>query len=207
MVHVKDSSDWRLKREIFLWLEDQLGPLAIGISIDLFASRTNAHLPEYCSWRPDPAALAVDALSIKWQGHFPYMFPPFALIPHCLEKLRHEKVSAALIAPVWPNQVWFPQLLWSLIDYPVLLPPTQDILTDPEGHSHPMIVEGHLPLAAWLVSGIPGSLKDFQMQLLPSSRNPGNFPRNQPTQVLGVNRIVGVLNGTSIPFQPLSETS
>ena len=70
-----------------------------------------------------------------------------------------------------------------------------------------MIVEGHLPLAAWLVSGIPGSLKDFQMQLLPSSGNPGDFPQNQPTQVPGVNGIVGVLNGTSIPFQPLTKTS
>ena len=200
---MKDSSGWRLKREIFLLLEDQLGPFPI----DLFASRTNAHLQEYCSWRPDPAALAVDALSIKWQGHFPYMLPPFALIPHNLEKLRHEKVSAVLIAPVWPNQVWFPQLLRRLIYYPVLLPPTQDILMEPEGYSHPMIVEGHLPLAAWLVSGIPGSLKDFQMQLLPSSGNLGDFLRNQPTQVPAVNGIVGVLNGTSIPFQPLSETS
>ena len=52
-------------------LEDQLGPF----SIDLFASRTNAHLPEYCGWRPDPAALAVDALSIKWQGHVPAIWP------------------------------------------------------------------------------------------------------------------------------------
>ena len=175
--HVKDSSDWRLKREIFLRLEDQLGPFSIG----LFASRTNAHLSVYCSWRPDPAALAVDALSIKWQGHLPYMFPPFALILRCLEKLRQEEVSVVLIAPVWPNQVWFPQLLLSLIDYSVLLPPAQDILTDPEGRSQPMIMEGHLPLAAWPVSGVPGSLKDFQMQLLPSSGNPGNFPQNKPT--------------------------
>ena len=194
---MKDSSEWRLKREIFLRLEDQLAPF----SIDLFASWTNAHLPEYCSWRPEPAALAVDALSIKWQGHFPCMFLPFALIPRCL------KVSAVLITPVWPNQVWFPQLLRSLIDYSVVLPPTQDILTDPKGNSHPMIVEGHLPLATWLVSGVPGSLKDFQMQLLPSLGNPGDLARNQPTQVPGVNGIVGVLNGTSIPFQPLSETS
>ena len=70
-----------------------------------------------------------------------------------------------------------------------------------------MIVEGHLPLAVWLVSGIPGSLKDFHMQLLPSLGNPGDFSQNQPTQVPGINGIVGVLNETLIPFQPLSETS
>ena len=91
------------------------------------------------------------------------------------------------------------------VDYPVLLSPTPEILTDPEGRSHPMLVEGHLPLSTWPVSGVPGSLKDFQMQLLPSLGNPGDFLQNQPNQVPGDCGIVGVLNRISIPFQPLSE--
>ena len=104
--------------------------------IELFASWINTHHPNYCSWTPDPAALAVDALLIIWWSHFLYMFPPFTLIPHCLEKISQEGVTANLIALVWPNQVWFPQLLQSLIDYPVMLPPTQDILMDSHtGHS------------------------------------------------------------------------
>lgn len=74
--HVHDSSDWRLNRQIFLELECQLGPF----SIDLFASRTNTQLESYCSWKPDPYTVAVDALSIPWTNHFPYLFPPFALI-------------------------------------------------------------------------------------------------------------------------------
>ena len=28
----------------------------------------------YCSWRPDPAALTVDAFSVLWKDHYPYMF-------------------------------------------------------------------------------------------------------------------------------------
>ena len=47
--------------------------------IDLFASRTNAQLTEYCSWRPNPTAFAVDALSISWSNHHLYLFPPFVL--------------------------------------------------------------------------------------------------------------------------------
>ena len=69
--HLTDSSDWKLHREIFLSLDKRLGPF----SIDLFASRMNTQLPLYCSWRPDPTALAVDALSILWGSHHPYMFP------------------------------------------------------------------------------------------------------------------------------------
>ena len=58
--HVMDSSNWRLHREIFLKLQESFGPF----TVDLFASQTNAQLPVYCSWKPDPAALTVDALSI-----------------------------------------------------------------------------------------------------------------------------------------------
>ena len=58
--HMSDSSDWRLDREVFETLEQLFGPF----SVDLFASRTNYQLPIYCSWRPDPTAWAVDALSI-----------------------------------------------------------------------------------------------------------------------------------------------
>ena len=78
--HIKDSSNWRLDIN---QLEARIGPF----SIDLFASQTNAQLPVYCSWRPDPPALTVDALSLSWRNHNAYMFPAFALITRCLEKL------------------------------------------------------------------------------------------------------------------------
>ena len=82
--HMTDSSDWQLHRDIFLQLQESFGPF----TVDLFASRTNTQLPTYCSWKPDPAAPTVDALSISWENHHPYMFPPFALISRCLNKLR-----------------------------------------------------------------------------------------------------------------------
>ena len=69
--HLTDSSDWKLHREIFLSLEKRLG----CFSMHLFASRTNTQLPPYFSWRPDPTALAVDALLISWGSYCPYTFP------------------------------------------------------------------------------------------------------------------------------------
>ena len=133
------------------------------------------------------------------------MFPPFALIPRCLEKIRQEGVTTVLIAPVRPNQVWFPQLLQSFSNYLILLPYTQDILTNPDGHSHLLVVQGHLPLATWLVSDAPGSLRGFQTQLSWSSGDPGGILQNKPIQALGTYGNAGVLNRMSIPFQLLSE--
>lgn len=197
--HLTDSSDWKLHKEIFLSLNKKLGPF----SIDLFASRTNTQLPLYCSWRPDPSALAVDALLISWGNHCPYMFPPFALIPRCLTKLHKERISAVIIAPVWPNQIWFPQLLNSLVDTPVLLPPIPDIVTSPTGQNHPLATQGHLPLAAWPVSGDPPMQEDYQNELCTSSRNHGDIRQNQLTPVLGVSGIVGALGDRLIQLQPL----
>ena len=82
---------------MFHHLQERVGPF----SIDLFASQTNAQLPTYCSWRPDPSAVVIDALSISWKNHYPYLFPPFALLNRCLAKIRKEEVEALIIAPVW----------------------------------------------------------------------------------------------------------
>jgi len=69
--HHHDSSDWQLLPSVFKVIKSLL-----CFIIDLFASRTNAQLPVYCSWRPDPQARKVDAFSISWSKECPHMFPP-----------------------------------------------------------------------------------------------------------------------------------
>jgi len=58
--------------------------------MDLFASRMNHQPPVYCTWRPDPGALAVDGFSISWAQEFPYLFPPFCLIGRALSKIQRD---------------------------------------------------------------------------------------------------------------------
>lgn len=159
--HLTDLSNWRLNQEIFMLLEEALGLF----SIDLFTSRTNTQLPVYCSWRPDPGAIAVDAFSISWKDHYPYIFPPFTLIPRCLNKIKEDNVTVTIIAPLWPNQTWFPLLLECLVSVPLLLPPTEDILLNSKGKKHPLAMRGHLPLVAWPVSGDHSDQKDFLKEL------------------------------------------
>jgi len=130
--HIKDANNWKLNRQVFLELEEMLGP-------DMFASRMNTQLQTYCSWRADPAALAVDGLSIPWKEHYPFMFPPFALISRYLDKLCREEVSVLLIAPVWPNQTWFPQISASLSEYSVLIPPLAEIRSEQPNRPMPPV--------------------------------------------------------------------
>ncbi|KAJ1143655.1 hypothetical protein NDU88_009960 [Pleurodeles waltl] len=83
---LEDSSDWRLDRAVFLALMKRWGPC----TVDLFASRWNAHLSQYFSWRPDPGATAVDAFLQDWGREQSYAFPPFLLIPRVTAQIHRQ---------------------------------------------------------------------------------------------------------------------
>jgi len=198
--HHQDSSDWQLCPSVFDTLNYQLGPF----SIDLFASRTNHQLPTYCSWRPDPGASTIDAFSISWTKMTPYLFPPFCLVGRALSKIRRESVNfACLIAPAWPAQHWYPQLLSMLSDFPILLPEDHDLLLDVNHQPNPLQEEGRLYLTAWPISGRPMRHKAFHRELLDLSSNLGGETPIPLTTQPGVSGTAGALDGVSIPFQHL----
>ena len=89
------------RQEGLLSSDRRLGPY----TIDLFASRINAQATKYCSWRPNPTAFTVDALSISWSNHHLYLFTPFVLIPRCLAKIQKKKIPAVLIAQCGQSNV------------------------------------------------------------------------------------------------------
>lgn len=84
-----DSSDWMLLSDEFQKVSDvwQVDP-------NLFASAWNAQFSQFLSWLPQPRDFAV------------YVFPPFALIPRCLAKIKRDKADFVLICPLWRS--WFP---------------------------------------------------------------------------------------------------
>ena len=47
-----------------------------------------------------------------------YAFPPFALIPAIISKIRQHQCKIVLVAPFWPEASWFPELLRLLVDLP-----------------------------------------------------------------------------------------
>ena len=154
-------AEWTLKQGIVLSLFQLLGtPI-----VDLFATRLNHRLPLYVSPILDPAAWAVDALSLNWNLLFGYAFPPFNLIPAVLEKIRlSHQCRIILIAPCWPQRSWFNQLLSCLVDLPIRLPLQEDLLSQSRGHRLHMN-PGLLHLHAWMLSNNQSERTTFLKKL------------------------------------------
>ena len=83
-----------------------------------------------------------------------------SLIRACLNKVQTENVEIVLIAPAWPNQEWFPDLLDLSIDFPITLPPVQKLLKQTFSHHfhpHPWLLNLH----AWRLSKDSTRREDF----------------------------------------------
>jgi hypothetical protein len=166
-----DTSDWMLDKMVFSQLNLRLGPL----QIDLFASRINHQLPQYAAWRPDPNAVFIDAFTQSWSATYAYAFPPFSMIGRCLQKVETDQASLVLIAPVWPAQPWYSQILRLLCNQPILLPNSAALLADPQGQHHPLALQRKLHLAAWPISGHRSSVEAFQLSLPTFCLDPGQL--------------------------------
>ena len=120
--------------------------------VDLFATKFNHRLPLYISPVPDPQALGQDALSVDWSSWISYAFPPFPLLNKVIRKARMEQASLILIAPFWPYQPWFPDLLSLTHSPPLKLELRSGSLVQPRSgipHGNP----GFLNLHAWRLCG------------------------------------------------------
>ena len=89
-----------------------------NLNIDMFASHLNHQLSTYYAWKADPGSCYTDAFSLDWNNHNFYAFPPFSLLPRCLQKIQQDNTRGVLIASLWPTQTWFPVLLQLLADQP-----------------------------------------------------------------------------------------
>ena len=200
---IQSSAEWKLQQGVFQQIVGTFGEC----TIDLFASRLNAQLEQYVSWRPDPGAVGTDALQLTWNKGTAYAFPPFCLIGRCLKKVREERASLVLVAPIWRSQPWYPALLELLTDYPVVLPRNPELLSDPAGNPHPLMIVGQLQLAAWKLSGIDRLQQEFQRKLPNCWQQDGVGGQTQHTKVHGRDGIAGVLNSKLIHFHVLSNHS
>ena len=119
------EKEWKLKKSVF----EEIIAVWPKPTIDWFASRTNKQLEKYVSWKPDPYALHVDAFTMCWSSYYTYLFPPFSQISCCLQKVIQDQAEVLMLAPIWPTQAWFPQLMKLLIDYPRILPQHKSLLS------------------------------------------------------------------------------
>ena len=142
-------TEWMLNKQDF---HNVLGQLDFDPQIDLFASRSNAQLINYYSYRPDPGCSGVNAFTISWTFLDFYAFPPFAIIGKVLQKVQFDKAEGILIVPDWPSQYWFNKFI-NMTIHEIIIPPRSDLLQHPHSYNvlHPL--HNTLQLRAALISG------------------------------------------------------
>ena len=67
----------------------------------------------------------------------------------------------------------------------------------------PLILQDHLRLAAWKVSGVKSKIEVFLRKLSRSSALHGGMAPKNPTHLPGQSGYAGAVNGVLIPFQDL----
>ena len=172
----QDKHEWMLNKDAFKVILSFYPEL----NIDLFATRLNNQLALYCSWKPDPGCAFVDALTIDWRKFNFYAFPPFSLIPRCLQKIAQDQAKGILIIPVWPTQTWFPQALQLLCNQPWIMKPSKSLLQHASQQVHPLHNKLHLMVCP--LSGNPLHNTMFLQTLPRSLWPPGEWAHKNNTR-------------------------
>ena len=190
-MNVRVDRAWLLSPRVFQEICLELG----FPESDLFASRAYHQIPPYLLWKADPHSLTTDAFqqSLKhWE--LLYAFPPFSMIGKVLLKVKAEEVYVILITTSWPAQAWYSQILELSVAKPLLLPQSSNILVNPQGQVHPLVMKQTLTLVAWKVSGSVWPWKEFQQGLQSLSRVPQDHEHHLITNRLGINGFAGMMN-------------
>jgi ribonuclease HI len=169
--------------------------------IDLFAVGSNAKLLLYISPVADEQAIGVDGLSQRWDGREVYAYPPTTLVQAVLLKLAAARSTRmTLIAPAWPSQIWFPQLLELLTSQPRRLGNSPKLLKQ-KGRFHdcPEVLNLH----AWRLSSTVTERLDFQRTLQPAWLRPRGSQRTRSTSPSGSILQIGVVAGKQVLAKPL----
>ena len=119
------ATEWALNSHVFRAITQKWGEPGI----DIFTTRLNRHLLIYISPCPGPQAFDTDALSMDWDIlPFPYLFPPSPILPVVLQKVKQSGNTFLVIAPLWPHQSWYPNLISLSMDHPLCLPQVEDLM-------------------------------------------------------------------------------
>lgn len=177
-----DPSDWMLHPSLF----EAVTHHWYLPTVDLFATRVNCQVPRFFSFRPDPAALAVDAFHQPWASELPYANPPPALIPRILAKVQLEELDQfILVAPLWRTQHWWPILLRMICDWPLQLPRGSGTYTPGHKASNEAGGPNSWETAVFLLSGQPSRIAAFRKQLGTHPQPPCAPPPLQPMTDIG----------------------
>lgn len=193
------ETEWALEKSVFNRIDQLYGPF----DVDLFASRINRQIPCYVSWKKDAEAWRINAFSMSWSELYAYIFPPFNLILRILQKIEEDEAECALVIPVWKSQPWFAKLIPLLVDVPVLLPKSCNLLHHPVQESIPHPILRNSRMAVCRLSGKYSATQDFQTKLMTSSSHHGDLEPESNTHALSGSGFHFVMGSKKIPFRQL----
>ena len=128
----------------------------------------------------------------NWNIGLPYAFPPFSMISRVLLKIKQEYVPLLiLIAPVWSTMG--PRTLKPLCQGTSAAAPGTRNSDSTKNIVCSMTVENSLTLTAWLVSGKPFCVKEYQKTLLTLSQILDEKTHSLVMSQPGENELAGVV--------------
>ena len=161
--------EWMLSAPIFQRIVALFGKP----DIDLFASRLNAQVEDYVSWKPHPMAKFVDAFTI----FLLCLSSILSCFKVCTENI-HDRASGILVIPLWITQPYFTAVLSLLTEAPrVLNASVQNLIHPTLDGPHPL--HQRLQLMVCKLSGDPCKSLRFRQTLLTSSCIHGESTRKQ----------------------------
>ncbi|XP_056001410.1 uncharacterized protein LOC130048558 [Ostrea edulis] len=129
----------------------------------------------------------------------------FSPLPKILHKIRVEICKTILIAPAWPKQSWFPDLLQLCCARPILLPLRKDLLSQFKGRKvHQNL--SNLHLHAWLLSGNLSDRMAFLTEQPNVSLVQSENLQEQFMTLSGTSSVLGVVQRKLILSQLLSNS-
>ena len=171
-------------------------------NLDLFATCFSHKLPLYVSPVLDNQAFAINAFSMNWNHLHAYAFPPTIMIPSVLNKIRQSHCRIVLIAPLWPQQTWFSEVLQLLVSAPVHLPLFPKLLTQAKGkfqHQNLPVLNHHY----WELSSNQLEIEHFCKTLQILSPNQDEHQLGKSMTRNGSYIPIGVVEGRLIWSRPL----
>ena len=178
-----------LDRDVYRQIEIRYGKC----DIDLFASRLNNQFKPYVSYTPDKDATVINALAMALSNIMCYVFCSFSIMGTVLHKIASDKADAVVIAPIWPTQPWFPQLLHMICQDNYLLSNTPHLLTLPGDplKRHPL---RRMRLGVFRLSGKPSKVEVYQRKLSPYCFHHGETQQKSNIGHISKNRCHFVTN-------------
>jgi hypothetical protein len=111
--------------------------------VDLFASDTNTHLPQFFSLHRCPGSSGVNAFLQSWQGLNGFANPPLEtnILLQVVQKIREDCATVTVLVPCWPSQPWYHELMLLAADTVAL--PQSTFSLGSSGSAQ------HMPKASW----------------------------------------------------------